>query len=114
MATVKLLEFLATQQTTLSQVVASLPSFYMANERVPCPWEVMGVVMRRLHERYQHDQVETTDGIRIRLNATEWVLLLPDPDHPSLQIYAEAASSVQATELIRKYADLVEELQRDG
>jgi mannose-1-phosphate guanylyltransferase/phosphomannomutase len=114
MATAKLLEFLATQQTTLSQVVASLPSFYMANERVPCPWEVMGVVMRRLHERYHHDQVETTDGIKIRLNATEWVLLLPDPDHPSLQIYAEAASSVQATELKRKYADLVEELQRDG
>jgi mannose-1-phosphate guanylyltransferase/phosphomannomutase len=112
MATAKLLEFLATQHTTLSEVVASLPPFYMAHERVPCPWEVKGAVMRQLHERCRGDlSVETTDGIKIKLNSTEWVLLLPDPDRPLLQIYAEAASLVQATELIRKYADLVEELQ---
>jgi mannose-1-phosphate guanylyltransferase/phosphomannomutase len=112
MATAKLLEFLATQHTTLSEVIAGLPPFYMAHERVPCPWEVKGVVMRQLHERCRDElNVETTDGIKIKISSAEWVLLLPDPDRPLLQIYAEAASLVQATELIRKYADLVEELQ---
>ena len=111
MATARLLEFLATQQTTLSQVVASLPPFYLVHEKVPCPWELKGIVMRRLNEECRHNQVDTTDGIKIQLAPTEWVLLLPDPDRPLLQIHAEAASLAQARELIRKYAELVARLQ---
>ncbi len=111
MATAKLLEFLATQQTTLSQVMASLPPFHVIYEKVPCPWEAKGTVMRRLNEQCRHNQVDTTDGLKIQLNPTEWVLLLPDPDRPLLQIHAEAASSAQAKELIRKYASLVRHLQ---
>jgi mannose-1-phosphate guanylyltransferase/phosphomannomutase len=111
MATAKLLEFLATQQITLSQVVAGLPPFHVIYEKVSCPWEAKGIVMRRLNEQFQHDQVDTTDGIKIRLDEMEWVLLLPDPDHPLFQIHAEAASRVQAKELVRKYASLVRKLQ---
>ena len=39
MATAKLLEFLATQQTCLSEVVAGLPSFFISSGQVACPWE---------------------------------------------------------------------------
>jgi mannose-1-phosphate guanylyltransferase/phosphomannomutase len=113
MAIAKLLEFLATQQTALSQVIAGLPPYQMAYEQVPCPWESKGTVMRRLNEYSQQNQVETTDGIKIRLNETEWVLLLSDPDRPLLQIYAESASPSQAAALTRKYADLVKKLQED-
>lgn len=111
MAIAKLLGFLATQQMTISQVIESLPPFQMAHERVPCPWEAKGTVMRRLNEHGQHKDIETTDGIKIRLNETEWVLLLPDPDRPLILIYAESASSAQAMALTRKYADLVQKLQ---
>jgi mannose-1-phosphate guanylyltransferase/phosphomannomutase len=100
MALAKLLEFLATQQTTLSQVIAGLPPFKVTHERVPCPWEAKGSVMRRLNENSQSDQVDT-----------EWVLVLPDPDNPQLQIYAESHSQAQAVALVQKYANLVKELQ---
>jgi mannose-1-phosphate guanylyltransferase/phosphomannomutase len=111
MALAKLLEFLATQQTSLSQVIAGLPPFKVIHERVPCPWEAKGSVMRLLNENSQSDQVDTTDGVKIRLNETEWVLVLPDPDYPQLQIYAESHSQAQAMALVQKYAKLVKELQ---
>jgi mannose-1-phosphate guanylyltransferase/phosphomannomutase len=111
MALAKLLEFLATQQTSLSRVIASLPPFKVIHERVPCPWEVKGTVMRRLIENGPSDQMDTTDGVKIRINEAEWVLVLPDPDHPQFQIYAESASQAQALALVQKYAALVEELQ---
>jgi mannose-1-phosphate guanylyltransferase/phosphomannomutase len=111
MALAKLLEFLATQQTTLSEVIASLPPFKVIHERVPCPWEVKGTVMRRLIENSPSDQVDTTDGVKIWINETEWVLVLPDPDYPQFQIYAESASQAQALALVQRYAELVEELQ---
>jgi mannose-1-phosphate guanylyltransferase/phosphomannomutase len=111
MALAKLLEFLATQQTTLSQVVASLPPFKVIHERVPCPWEVKATVMRRLNENSQGDHVDTTDGVKISLNEIEWVLVLPDPDYPQFQIYAESGSQAQAMALVQKYAELVKKLQ---
>jgi mannose-1-phosphate guanylyltransferase/phosphomannomutase len=111
MALAKLLEFLAAQKTTFSEVIANLPPFKVIHERVPCPWEAKGTVMRRLVERSQRDQVDTTDGVKIRLNDSEWVLVLPDPDYAQFQIYAESASQAQAIALVQKYADLVKELQ---
>jgi mannose-1-phosphate guanylyltransferase/phosphomannomutase len=111
MAIAKLLEFLAIQQTTLSQVLASLPPFQVAYKQVTCPWEVKGSVMRRLNEHSQHGQVQTTDGVKVWFNEAEWVLVLPDPDRPLFQIYAESASQTQAVALAQKYADLVKELQ---
>jgi mannose-1-phosphate guanylyltransferase/phosphomannomutase len=113
MAIAKLLEFLATQQTTLSQVIASLPPFEVAQERVPCPWELKGTVMRRLNESTQHNQVETLEGVKIKLSEQEWILILPDPDYPSFQIYAESTSQAQALALAQKYAELVKKLQEE-
>ncbi len=53
MATVKLLEFLATQQTTLADVVAGLPAFHVSHKEVSCPWEAKGTVMRLLEPAVQ-------------------------------------------------------------
>ncbi|GAB4546200.1 MAG: mannose-1-phosphate guanyltransferase [Anaerolineae bacterium] len=110
-ALAKLLEFLATQQTTLSAVIAGLPPTRVIHERVSCPWEAKGIVMRRLNEHSQGGQVDTTDGVKITLNETEWVLVLPDPDYPQFQIYAESASQAQAMALVQKYVDLVNKLR---
>jgi mannose-1-phosphate guanylyltransferase/phosphomannomutase len=111
MAIAKLLEFLATQQTTLSDVITNLPPFEVAHERAPCPWEIKGTVMRRLNEHAQDHELETTDGVKIRLNTTEWVLVLPDPDYPLFHVYSESTSRAQATALAQKYAELVKQLQ---
>jgi mannose-1-phosphate guanylyltransferase/phosphomannomutase len=111
MAIAKLLEFLAVQQTTLSQVIASLPPFQVAHRQASCPWEVKGSVMRRLIEDGQRNQVETIDGVKIWLNEVEWVLVLPDPDSPHFHVYAESDSQTQAAAIAQKYADLVKKLQ---
>jgi len=113
MATAKLLEFLATQQTRLSEVTASLPPFYVAERRVPCPWEAKGTVMRLLNERYRDYRRELIDGIKVILNDTEWTLIPPDPDQPVFHVYAESNSVEQAEALADEYTRLVEELQKD-
>jgi mannose-1-phosphate guanylyltransferase/phosphomannomutase len=113
MATAKLLECLATQQTKLSEVVASLPPFYVAKRKVPCPWEAKGTVMRLLNEQYRDHDRELIDGIKVILNDEEWTLILPDPDQPIFHVYAEANSAEQADALADEYTRLVEELQKD-
>jgi len=113
MAIAKLLEFLATQQTRLSEVIASLPPFSVANRKAPCPWEAKGTVMRLLNERYRDHRRELIDGVRVILNDEEWTLILPDPDRPVFHVYAESNSAEQAEALADEYTHLVEELQKD-
>jgi len=110
-AVVKLLEFLATQQTSLASVVAGLPPFHVAQQEVSCPWEVKGTVMRLLNQQYEDRRAELIDGIKIMLGEKEWVLVLPDPDYPKFHIYAEGASEAEAQDLAERYSRIVEGLQ---
>jgi mannose-1-phosphate guanylyltransferase/phosphomannomutase len=112
MATAKLLECLAMQQTTLADVVASLPPFHVVRLEVPCPWEEKGKVMRLLNQQYKDRQADLIDGIKIVLGEGEWVLVLPDPDYPRFYIYAEARTDGQAQELAERYVRIVQGLQQ--
>ncbi len=109
-ALAKLLELLVADKVTLSQVIADLPSYYVAERRVSCPWEYKGTVMRLLNEQYKPKRAAQIDGTRIELGL-EWVLILPDPDEPYFRIFAESGSGPQAQDLADKYSRVVEGLQ---
>lgn len=109
-AIAKLLEFLATQDVKLSSVVASLPEYHQAKRQIPCPWEAKGTVLRRFSEHYRAQGTEQIDGFKIPLGE-EWVLVLPDPDKPLVNIYAESGTADQAEGLADKYARIVEGFQ---
>jgi mannose-1-phosphate guanylyltransferase/phosphomannomutase len=111
MAVVKLIEFLATQKTTLAAVVSGLPAFHVTRSEVSCPWEAKGKVMRLLNQQYKDRRAEMIDGIKIPLGKQEWVLILPDPDYPKFHIYAEARTDAEAQELVGRYVRIVEGLQ---
>ncbi|MCL6430777.1 MAG: mannose-1-phosphate guanyltransferase [Anaerolineae bacterium] len=109
-ALAKLLEFLVTQNVSFSQVVDSLPPYYVAERRVSCPWEYKGTVMRLLNEQYKPKRGAQIDGTRIDLGK-DWVLVLPDPDEPYVRVIAQSESGPQAQDLADKYARVVEGLQ---
>jgi mannose-1-phosphate guanylyltransferase/phosphomannomutase len=112
MATVKLLEFLAIEQTALADVVAGLPSFYTHHREVSCPWETKGTVMRLLNQQYKDRRADLIDGIKVLLGEGEWVLILPDPDYPKFHVHAEARTDREARDLVDRYVRIVEGLQQ--
>jgi mannose-1-phosphate guanylyltransferase/phosphomannomutase len=111
MTVAKLLEFLTTQQTTLSQAVSAVPVFYMWQGEIACPWESKGTVMRLLNRQYKDLLGDQIDGVKIHLSDAEWVLVLPDPDRPLFHVHAQADSQAQARSLVEKYKRIVEGLQ---
>jgi mannose-1-phosphate guanylyltransferase/phosphomannomutase len=98
----KLLELLAVQETSLSEVRAMLPAYYMAAETVSCPWEVKGRIMRVLTAESEGTQTELVDGIKTYHDDGSWVLILPDASEPNFRIYAEAGSQDAANELVHR------------
>ncbi len=104
-ALVKLLELLARQDTTLSQVRESLPRVYLAHETVVTPWEQKGLVMRTLVEMSKDRRLELIDGVKV-LHDDGWVLALPDHEEPRTHIWAEGpdqnSARVRAQEYVRR------------
>ncbi|HEX6798156.1 MAG TPA: mannose-1-phosphate guanyltransferase [Ktedonobacterales bacterium] len=109
-AILKLLEALARYNTTLSEVVASLPPYHLIRTQVNCPWEYKGKVMRILSEQYRERREQPIDGVKIDLGE-EWVLVLPDADRPLFHVLAESRSRDAAQALADKYARVVSGLQ---
>ncbi len=104
----KLLEFMATQKVTLGEVVNTLPEYQLAQKRVPCPWEQKGTVMRLLNEQYKDRIVEQVDGLKIRIDERQWVLIVPESDVAIFTIYAEAPTAEGAAALADRYARVID------
>ena len=110
-AIAKLIEYLTTQNVSLSQAVKAVPTYHLAQEQVDCPWEQKGTVMRLLNQQYKERLGKQIDGCKIELGKAEWVLILPDADRPLFHIHAQARSSGEAKELATRYMRIVESLQ---
>ena len=108
-ATVKLLEFVSQIKKPLSEIVNSIPDFYARSERIPCPWEEKGKVMRYAMEFAKDKETQLVDGVKIILPNDEWVLILPDPDRPFVNISVESTSEKKVLDLLAKTIARVEE-----
>ena len=110
MATVRLLEYLARRALPLAEVVDYLPSIHLIHGEAACGWNHKGRVMRVLHQEMQEGRVEKVDGLKLYLEAGEWVHLAPNPDKPRFDIIAEAASDERARTLVDEYSQRVLEI----
>ena len=108
---IKVLDLLAFQGKSLSEVVAGLPRVHLAHEVVVTPWEQKGMVMRSLVEQSKGREVELVDGVKVR-HEGGWALALPDPEEPVTHVWAEGATDADARKLVQEYARRIRQMVR--
>ncbi len=102
-----LVAMLEATRLRLSEVVDALPDFHLAYEKVECPWETKGTVMRRLAEEHrQEERVELVDGIKV-YTEDAWILIRPDSFEPVLHVFAESPDLEASRSLVSGYADKI-------
>jgi mannose-1-phosphate guanylyltransferase/phosphomannomutase len=109
-AIVKIAELLARHKVPLSAVAAEIPAFETMHQKVPCPWDRKGVVMRRAIEAVQKLPHELVDGVKVFENGN-WVLLLPDPDEATFHVWTESSDKTQARTLLKEYSQKIQQWQ---
>jgi len=111
---VKLLERMALDDMSLSRLTGEIPSFYMKEKEIPCPWNKKGTVMRSIieEETGSKKDVELFEGIRIK-NDKGWALILPDSDEPVCRVYSEGFSEEYAQELADFYESKIQSIQSE-
>ncbi len=104
----KLLEVLAKEHKTLSELVSTIPRFYMKEKVIECPWEDKGKVMRWLiqEESKGNKVVELFEGVKVH-HKNGWALVLPDPEEAVCRVYSQGVSEEYAEELTKFYEDKI-------
>lgn len=109
-AIVKIVELMSRHKAKLHTLAEEVPAFETFHQKVPCPWDRKGLVMRRAIEDVQKLPNELIDGVKIFLDGG-WVLMLPDPDEATFHVWAEAPTKPQARTLLKTYAEKIKDWQ---
>jgi mannose-1-phosphate guanylyltransferase/phosphomannomutase len=88
----------------LSELLSLFPSFFLHRERIDCPWDSKGEVMRSMMERTRDTPVDLVDGIKF-YHENGSILLLPDNDDPVFQLVAQSTDPHLAKQLVHSYRD---------
>jgi len=103
---VKIIEYLCTFNTTLTDTLMEIPDFYVSKKKLFCPWELKGKVMRTLITEKKDENIELLDGVKFILE-NGWVLVLPDADLPMVRVYSEGKSPQDAEKISDFYLGII-------
>jgi len=112
MTTVLILNIMAQTNKKLSELLATLPTYYIEKCKVECPHELKQKLLTRLVEQLTNQNMDTIDGVKIWFGDKSSILIRPSGTEPIYRLYAEAKTKRKALALIEKYSKLLREIRR--
>jgi mannose-1-phosphate guanylyltransferase/phosphomannomutase len=104
-AIVKLMELLAGEERTLSDVLREIPPTAFVQKKIPCPWEHKGTLMRLVSDHAKGKPSQFIDGVKI-FHGEDWALIYPSQDEAYFHLCVEAEDRRDAEALATDYANL--------
>ena len=104
---VKLMELLKRNGIKLSQI--DIPQSAVMKKDISCLPELKGKVIRVLAEELKEEEIELVDGIKVHVD-DGWVLILPHPTKPVIELYAECSKEKDACGLLSEYTKRIDEI----
>ncbi|HEX9191369.1 MAG TPA: sugar phosphate nucleotidyltransferase, partial [Candidatus Deferrimicrobiaceae bacterium] len=102
---VKIMELLAAEGRTLSDVLREIPPTVILHRKVPCAWENKGSLMRMLTTHAKGKPSQFVDGVKI-FEGEDWALIYPSQDEAYFHLVVESGDRPAAEALADHYANL--------
>ena len=104
------LTYLAKKNMTMTELRATYPSYYASKNKIQLtPAIDVDKVLRTIKEKYQNEQVNDIDGVKIDF-AENWVHLRKSNTEPIIRVYTEAKSMDEADALAQRFIAEVKEI----
>ena len=98
MTVAKILEIIAKEKKTLSQLVSELPTYYSSKMKTECSDDIKEEVMSKIANEVKNTtdfEIDTTDGVKI-LKDDGWVIIRPSGTEPIFRSYSEGNTQEKA------------------
>ena len=104
------LSLLAHKGCKVSELRKTFPNYEISKNRKDLTPDMdVDMILARMAEKYQHEQVNTIDGVKIDF-ADSWVHLRKSNTEPIIRIYSEAATTEKADALAQQIISDIESL----
>jgi len=104
-----LLEAMAVNGKTMSELVAELPKYHIVKEKVYCPPSRVHSVVAETRKLFPHDEILAVDGVKVE-KKEGWVHIRASATEPMIRIIAENVSETKAREDLDRITAFISEL----
>ena len=112
MALALMLELLACSNTALAGLVSEIPKTCTTKDKIPCKHEQADYLIKSLAKTFP--DADNTDGIKININSTSWVMIRPSGTEPIVRVYAESHSQEALDVLMSEYLERIKTIISDN
>lgn len=107
-AAIKILEMCIKYNVKLSDLVSKVEHFYHTHIKVPCSQALKGKMMRKFLEDARDKRSSSSDGIKIWMNESDWILMIPDQYSDHLNLYVQASTESVGEAIYREYEEKIQ------
>ncbi|HXK60961.1 MAG TPA: hypothetical protein PLP42_13815, partial [Acidobacteriota bacterium] len=100
------LEALATDGVSISQLRSRLSNYVMLRDRLRCEPRDIAPLLRLLRNRYQNEELDLTDGIKV-LWENKWLQVRASSTEPIIRLVAEAPTEAEARSLLNEALEIL-------
>jgi phosphomannomutase/phosphoglucomutase len=109
-SSVEILNILAKTKGTFSELVATLPKYYLARDKVEYEWSQKDKIIAAAKEQFKGEKVEDLDGLKIWLTGSSWILFRSSLNAPEFRVFVESQDKIEADNLLKQGLALVKEI----
>jgi phosphomannomutase/phosphoglucomutase len=111
MAAAKILEVMAKTRKNLSELIATVPTYFLYKTKIPCSEEKKENALKKFAEemKKQKLKISTIDGVKIFFSKG-WVLIRPSGTEPIYRIFAESKNFEDAKDMAEKGKNMIKKI----
>lgn len=112
-STIEMLNLLSEKKLKLSELVATLPKYYQARDKVEYKWELKEKIITSAKKVFKGIKIDEMDGLKIWLDENTWILFRSSANAPEFRVFTESKSENKANELLARGIKFVKDIIKE-
>lgn len=109
-STVEFLNLLNTKNLKASELVATLPKYYIYRDKIDYKLELKDKILAEAKNEFKGVKIDETDGLKIWTDENTWILFRSSANAPEFRVFVESKDETVSKELLKNGMNLVKRI----